>query len=318
MQDYEDILARIQEHSREQGLNLQHIFSIFAKQSGFITYAEFGKILELIGFEISERDFNLITMYADENKSETLFVYDLVQQIIHAEVVAPQFDIAKWLIASGELQGETRLLDLCQEHIDQLSHEIDVRFGDEEQKHTSKVITCEQFEEIIGATMTISQMSMDRLTMFGVKGSRRQAQPAERVSPGIDKQRDLIQFKHFEQALHATIQHMTKEEIQRKQKEQEELLGGDNPIGRRLDKIKREEESRRKREQAARNERDPQRLQREQQLITKVTTIFRTREISFYDAFKDVYDVLQDENKISISQFKQAVNTLNLPLNVQD
>ena len=126
---------------------------------------------------------------------------------------------------------------------------------------------------------------------------------------------DLIQFKHFEQALFETIQHMTKEEIQRKQKEEEALLGD---VGRRLNRIKSQEDAKRKAEQAARNQRDPQRLQREQQLITKVTSIFRTREISFYDAFKDVYDALQDENKISISQFKKSVNTLNLPLNVQD
>ena len=79
MNDYEDVLAKIQVHSKNQGLDLEHIFGIFAKKSGFITYAEFKKILELITFEISEKDFNLITTFADENRSETLFVYDLVQ-----------------------------------------------------------------------------------------------------------------------------------------------------------------------------------------------------------------------------------------------
>lgn len=79
MQDYEDILGRISIHSKDQGLNLDHIFSIFGKKSGFITYAEFRKILELISFEISDKEFNLITAYADENKTETIFAYDLVQ-----------------------------------------------------------------------------------------------------------------------------------------------------------------------------------------------------------------------------------------------
>ena len=66
-------------HAKRDGLDLEHIFGIFAKKSGFITYAEFRKILELIQFEISEKDFNLITTFADENRSETVFVYDLVQ-----------------------------------------------------------------------------------------------------------------------------------------------------------------------------------------------------------------------------------------------
>lgn len=37
---------------------------------------------------------------------------------------------------------------------------------------------------------------------------------------------------------------------------------------------------------------DPARAMREQQLITLITNIFRTREVSFYDAFKDCYDSL--------------------------
>ena len=153
---------------------MEHIFGIFAKKSGFITYAEFRKILELISFEISEKDFNLITAFADENKSDTLFVYDLVQQIIHAEVIAPQFEISKWIISSRELRGRTLLLDRCSEKIEELTQEINERFGDEEQKHTSKVITGEQFQEIIRSIIPeLSEHDIDLLTMFGVKGSRR-------------------------------------------------------------------------------------------------------------------------------------------------
>ena len=143
MNDYEDILGRIQVHSKKQNLDLEHIFGIFAKKSGFITYAEFRKILELITFEISEKDFNLITTFADENRTETLFVYDLVQQIIHAEVIAPQFEIYKWIIASRELGGRTLLLDKCAEKIEEIKEDINIRFGDEDGKHTSQVITGE-------------------------------------------------------------------------------------------------------------------------------------------------------------------------------
>jgi len=40
--------------------------------------------------------------------------------------------------------------------------------------------------------------------------------------------------------------------------------------------------------------------------------------VSFYDAFKEVYDSLSTTNFISIGQFKKYVNQLNLPLSVQD
>ena len=53
-------------------------------------------------------------------------------------------------------------------------------------------------------------------------------------------------------------------------------------------------------------------------LINTVTNIFRQREVTFYDAFKDVYDSLNAQNYITISVFKQLINTLNLPLTVQD
>ena len=71
----------------------------------------------------------------------------------------------------------------------------------------------------------LSEHDIDLLTKFGVQGSRRAQQPAERVDrSGIDVHSDLIQFKHFEKALAETVQHMTKEEIERKQKQQETML----------------------------------------------------------------------------------------------
>jgi len=63
---------------------------------------------------------------------------------------------------------------------------------------------------------------------------------------------------------------------------------------------------------------DPERMQREQQLINLITNIFRTREITFFDAFREDYDSLNPINFISMSQFKAHVRTLNLPLTVQD
>ena len=132
---------------------------------------------------------------------------------------------------------------------------------------------------------------------------------------GVNLRSDLIQFKHFEQALGETIQHMTKEEVERKQKEQESMLKK-GEVERMRSQMKLEEEKKAKED--AKMARDPLRMQREQQLVNLVTNIFRTREVSFYDAFKEVYDSLNPNNIVSISDFKKYVNTLNLPLNVQD
>ena len=49
-----------------------------------------------------------------------------------------------------------------------------------------------------------------------------------------------------------------------------------------------------------------------------ITNLFKGREVSFYDAFKDVYDSLAAKSTITITDFKKYVKTLNLPLNIQD
>ena len=52
-------------------------------------------------------------------------------------------------------------------------------------------------------------------------------------------------------------------------------------------------------------EKDPIRQKRESDLIRKVCEIFIQREISFYDAFENIYDPLRKEkNIIQISKFK--------------
>jgi hypothetical protein len=62
----------------------------------------------------------------------------------------------------------------------------------------------------------MSEHDIDMLTLFAVKGSRRKSQPGELNDKSVNLSSDLIQFKHFEQALPEVIQHMTKEEVERK------------------------------------------------------------------------------------------------------
>ena len=53
-------------------------------------------------------------------------------------------------------------------------------------------------------------------------------------------------------------------------------------------------------------------------MIEKIIGIFLQREVTFFDAFKDVYDPLKKVNTIPIKLFKEKVMKLNLPLTVQD
>jgi hypothetical protein len=53
-------------------------------------------------------------------------------------------------------------------------------------------------------------------------------------------------------------------------------------------------------------------------LVDKIQAIFRQREYTFYDAFKEVYDPIAKRNLISMKVFKEKVRKLNLPLTVQD
>lgn len=56
MNDYEDLLGRINEHVRVQGIDLLRIFEIFCKKSGgFISYDDLKKCIELLDFPISEK-----------------------------------------------------------------------------------------------------------------------------------------------------------------------------------------------------------------------------------------------------------------------
>lgn len=65
--DYEDLLSRISIHVKNLGLDLEKIFCIFSKNQSFIKYGDLRKIFELIDFNISEAEFDLMIMFADEN-----------------------------------------------------------------------------------------------------------------------------------------------------------------------------------------------------------------------------------------------------------
>lgn len=107
-----------------------HIFEIFCKKSGFISYADLRKIIELIGFPITEKQFENLCMYADESGQQNVHAYDLCQQIEYAELVAPQFDIKNWIIASRELQGRHNLLALIYDVFSSIKDTINTEFGD--------------------------------------------------------------------------------------------------------------------------------------------------------------------------------------------
>jgi Ca2+-binding EF-hand superfamily protein len=78
MQDYEDLLSKIMMHVKQQGLELDRIFNIFCKQGSFISYSDLKKILDLIEFEYSDNDFDMIVNFQDENDSQTIHAYEFL------------------------------------------------------------------------------------------------------------------------------------------------------------------------------------------------------------------------------------------------
>lgn len=112
IQDYEDLLSRINSHVKEQGLDLMRIFDIFCKQGGFISFDDLRKILDLIEFPHTDHQFELIKRYADENNQGTLHAYEFVNQILFSKEIVPSFDIYRWIVASRELGGRYQLLEM--------------------------------------------------------------------------------------------------------------------------------------------------------------------------------------------------------------
>jgi Ca2+-binding EF-hand superfamily protein len=79
-QDYADLLSKIKKHVKDQGLELMRIFDIFSKQPGYVTFDDLSKILELIEFNHTQHEFELIKKHAvesnlDESQQGTVDAY---------------------------------------------------------------------------------------------------------------------------------------------------------------------------------------------------------------------------------------------------
>jgi Ca2+-binding EF-hand superfamily protein len=82
-------LSRISMHVKQEGLDLMRIFKIFAKQQGQITYEHLKKIFDLIGFQMNEPEFNLMTRFADETGDGWISAFEFANQIVYAKELAP-------------------------------------------------------------------------------------------------------------------------------------------------------------------------------------------------------------------------------------
>lgn len=213
IQDYEDLLSRINSHVKEQGLDLMRIFDIFCKQGGFISFADLGKILELIEFSHTEHQFELIKRYADENNQGTVHAYEFVNQILFSKEITPSFDIYRWVVASRELAGRFRLLEMVQAASESIKDQLIARYGDADGKH-SGVLTAENFVDLLATECpSLSESDKHLLTLYAVKGSRRVHGGEQPGSARVDLSKDLVQYLHFEQALEEVIQDLRKEAI---------------------------------------------------------------------------------------------------------
>jgi Ca2+-binding EF-hand superfamily protein len=67
LNEYEDLLGKINRHVKNENLQLMNIFDVFCRDSGFISYEDLRKIIELIDYPMDSKQFDLLTMYADES-----------------------------------------------------------------------------------------------------------------------------------------------------------------------------------------------------------------------------------------------------------
>jgi Ca2+-binding EF-hand superfamily protein len=63
-------------HIKAEKLDLMRIFKIFAKKDGFISYEQLKKILDLVGFAVSDTEFRLLVNFADENNDGSINSYE--------------------------------------------------------------------------------------------------------------------------------------------------------------------------------------------------------------------------------------------------
>ena len=73
------MLAKIRMHLRRHSdeIDLKEVFATFTQESGFISYKQLKMIFDLISYQVSETEFDLITMYADEGNTLTIHAWDL-------------------------------------------------------------------------------------------------------------------------------------------------------------------------------------------------------------------------------------------------
>jgi hypothetical protein len=148
LQDYEDLLSRINAHAKKQGLDLRRIFDIF-KRSGFISFDDLAKILELLEFDYTEHEFELIRRHADESNTGTVHSYEFLNQILVSLEVAPAYDVYRWIQASRDLGGRYRLLEMVQVAAESMKDQMITRYGDSEGRH-SGVLTADDFADLLG------------------------------------------------------------------------------------------------------------------------------------------------------------------------
>lgn len=109
--DYEELLGRISAHVKKDDLPIENVFKIYWKQSGFISYDHLRRIFEILEFPLSDKEFDILVLYADETNQQTVHGHDLLQQILNAEQLAPTFNIFQWKLAATMLDGKVGLLE---------------------------------------------------------------------------------------------------------------------------------------------------------------------------------------------------------------
>lgn len=72
------MLSRISAHVKKDDLPIENVFKIYWKQSGFITYENLRQILTILEFPITEKEFDILILYADENNQQSIHGHELV------------------------------------------------------------------------------------------------------------------------------------------------------------------------------------------------------------------------------------------------
>lgn len=146
-----------------------------------------------------------------------------------------------------------------------------------------------------------SEHDITLIASYAIRGSKRAPQPGENVSTQPNLQNDLIQMIHFEKALHDVCNEMRKIENKNQQKNEPAFNELQDQYDQEMEKMKAQKLM------ETRQPVNPEVMRREVLLITKITQIFREREVTFFDAFQQHYDPLKPKNFVTIKLFKDLV-----------